>query len=126
MAIYTHLPVYHDSYVLLLELSRLMPHLPRDSRYTIGQQLRQKLLDILVLIYRANCVQQKVSIIEHMRETLLEAQVLVRLLCDLRQISERQYTALVERTEGLSKQMAAWAKSERQKAALSVATRSAP
>ena len=92
-----------------------MPHLPRDSRYTIGQELRQKLIDVLVLIYRANRTPHKVVIIERMRETLLEAQMLVRLLCDLHHISERQYAALVDRTSGLSKQMTAWEKSERRK-----------
>lgn len=115
MALYTNLPIYRDSYALLLDLSRLMPHVSRDSRYTIGQDLRQKLLDIILLISKANRTQHKIPIIGRMRETLLEAQVLIRLLCDLHQISERQYMLLADRTSGLSKQMAAWEKSERRK-----------
>lgn len=96
----------------MLSVSRLMPDLPRDCRYTMGQDLRRKLMDVIVLIYRANRTRQKVQIISRMREVLLEAQVYLRLMCDMRYISEGRYLSLTELTESMSKQMAAWEKSE--------------
>lgn len=115
MAIYTNLPIYKESYMLMLSVGKMMPNLPRDCRYTLGQDLRQKIMEIIVLIYRANRVRSKVAIISKMRENLLEVQVYLRLMCDMKYISERKYIELVEQTTGMSKQMAAWEKSESMK-----------
>lgn len=115
MAIYTNLPVYKASYRLLLDVSRIMRHVSRDNRYTIGQETRRRIMDIIVMIYRANRTRQKARVIAGMREALLEVQVCIRLLCDMRDISEGQYAALAEQTASMSKQMAAWEKSERER-----------
>lgn len=115
MAIYTNLPIYKAAYGLMLSVSKIMPLLPRDSRYSLGQDCRRKIMDIIVLIYRANRMRHKVRTISTMRETLLEVQVYIRLMCDLRHISERKYVELAEQTASMSKQMAAWEKSEQQK-----------
>lgn len=48
MAIYTNLPVYKASYALLLSVSKAMPGLPRDCRYSIGQDLRRKITEIII------------------------------------------------------------------------------
>lgn len=112
MAIYTNLPIYQASYSLMLEVSRMMPDLPRDCRYTLGQEMRGKVMEIIILIYRANRTRQKARIIAGMRETLLEVQVYVRLMCDLRYISQKKYALLMEHTSGMSRQLAAWEKSE--------------
>ena len=111
MAIYTNLPVYKASYSLMLEVNRLMPNLPRDCRYSMGQEIRQKIMEIIVLIYRANRTREKVAVISKMRETLLEVQVYIRLMSDLKYISERKYVQLIEQTTSMSKQMAAWERS---------------
>ena len=111
MAIYTNLPVYKASYSLMLEVNKLMPNLPRDCRYSMGQEIRQKIMEIIVLIYRANRTREKVAVISKMRETLLEVQVYIRLMSDLKYISERKYVQLIEQTTSMSKQMAAWERS---------------
>lgn len=107
MAIYTNLPIYKATYALMLDASRAMRHVSRDNRYTIGQDVRRKIMDIIVMIYRANRTRQKVHIISQMRETLLEIQVCLRLLCDMRDISEGQYAALSERTATVASRVAA-------------------
>lgn len=112
MAIYTNLPIYQATYDLLLAVSRVMPDLPRDCRYSLGQDLRHKISDIIVQIYRANRTRKKVGYIARMRELLLEAQLYIRLMNDLRYISEKKYLEWTEQTSSMSKQMAAWEKSE--------------
>ena len=112
MAIYTNLPIYKATYSLLLEVSRMMPDLPRDARYTIGQEMRTSIMKILIYIYRANRTRRKVHLIGLMREFLLEVQVYVRLLNDMKCISEKKYVHLMELTSDMSKQLAAWEKSE--------------
>lgn len=115
MAIYTNLPVYKASYSLLLEVSKMQKDLPKDSRYTIGQELRERIMHIIMLVYKASRSKHKISMISEMRESLLETQVYIRLLSDMRSISEGRYAALAEQTSSISKQLAAWEKSERVK-----------
>lgn len=113
MAIYTNLPIYRATYTLLLDVTKAMQNVPRDCRYTLGQDLRRKLTEILVLIYQANRTPHKLKTIALMRETLLEAQVYIRLMSDMHYISEGKYLALAEQTSNMSKQMTSWEKSER-------------
>lgn len=115
MAIYTNLPIYKASYDLLLSLTKLMPNLPRDCRYTLGQDIRKTIMELIVLIYRANRTNYKVKIISEMRELLLEAQVYLRLMKDMRYLAERKYLELAELTSSMSKQLASWEKSEMQR-----------
>lgn len=113
MAIYTNLPIYKASYSLLLSLTKITPNMPRECRYTLAQDCRRKIMDIILLIYRANRVRNKVQLIMAMRESLLEAQVYIRLMCDMKNISIKHYTNLMEETVAMSKQMSAWEKAER-------------
>lgn len=115
MAIYTNLPIYKASYTLMTIVSRMMPDLPRDCRYSLGQDARRKIMEIIILVYRANRTRHKAPIIAKMRESLLEVQVYMRLMCDLKYISEARYAALAEHMSSMSKQMAAWEKSEQRK-----------
>lgn len=115
MAIYTNLPVYKLTYRLLLSINELMPGLSRDCRYSIGQDMRRRIMDIIIFIYRANRTRIKAPIISKMREALLEVQVYCRLLCDMRYVSEGRYLMLSEQIVEISKQMASWEKKEIEK-----------
>lgn len=111
MAIYTNLPIYKSAYSLLLAVNRIMPNLPRDCRYSIGVEVRNKLMEIIILVYRANRSWQKYGIIENMREILVEIQVYLRLMCDMKYVSENCYMMLAEQAVSMSKQLSAWEKS---------------
>lgn len=111
MAIYTSLPVYGAIYQLLLQLSRLDQHMQRDYRYTLAQDVKRRLTDVLVMVYRANRIRDKQPVITSMREMMVEICVYLRLLCDLRQLSEGQYLALAQTANSVGRQLAAWEKS---------------
>lgn len=115
MAIYTNLPIYKATYMLMLEVSRMMPDMPRDCRYSLGQDVKHKIMEMIIFIYRANRTKGKVPLILKMREALLEVQVYIRLMSDMRYISEGKYLNLAEQISTMSKQLSAWEKSERQK-----------
>ena len=110
MAIYTNLPVYEDSYQLLLYMVNISRNMQRDFRYTLGEQVKEKVVEMMVLIFRANKAKEKTMHIEQAREKLAEIQIVIRLLNELRQISDKQFTALAERTVSISKQLASWEK----------------
>lgn len=115
MAIYTNLPVYEETYQLLLQLVTFNRQLHRDFRYTLGEKLLQTVIDIIVLIFKANKVVEKTPLIAEARERLVEAQVMMRVLNDTRQLSDKQYVQLVERSTSVSKQLASWERSAEKK-----------
>ncbi len=115
MAIYTNLPVYKSTYRLILSVVKMLPDLPRDCRYSMGQELRDKIMQIIVQVYRANRTRRKLPAITRMRESLVEAQVYLRLMCDMHYISERRYIDLMDQTVDISKQLGAWSRSEADK-----------
>lgn len=112
MALYKSLPVYKAIYNLLLSVQRLMPNLPRDVRYTIGQSLTKLLMDMILLVYETNLSRDKSPFIRQNRKMLVEAETTIRILCDLHHISEGQYAMLIEQSESISKQLAAWDRSQ--------------
>lgn len=72
MAIYTNLPVYEECYQLLLSIVTYTRHIQRDLRYTLGEQLKQNTVDMLVLIFKANKTEKKAGYIASAREKLVE------------------------------------------------------
>lgn len=111
MALYSELPVYKITYELLREVVALSRNVSRDYRYTVCGDLRAKLIDIMIQIYRANKTIDKKQHIAEARELLVESKIYIRLLADFRQVSDKQYASLADKSELVSKQLAAWEKS---------------
>lgn len=108
--IYENLPVYKVTYDLLLLIFRLNRNLQKDYRYTLGENIKNELISLLVCIYNANSVPQKTSILAKAREHVVVVKLQIRLLSDLKQISLKQYAQAAEIIESISKQLAAWHK----------------
>ena len=53
MAQYQHLPIYKITYDLLVKTTEVTRHFPRDFK-TFATRLREEMIDIVLLIYRAN------------------------------------------------------------------------
>ena len=111
MATYNQLPVYKAAYDLLLYLYQIGQNVQRDYRYTLSETMKKDLVEVLVLIYRANNAQQKIEIIAEAREKLVTVKLQLRLLHDLKQISLNAYANTSVMVETVSKQLAAWQKS---------------
>lgn len=113
MANYDNLPVYKSAYDLLLYVFQIGHNMQRDYRYTLGETLKKELVNILVLIYKANMVQEKQATIGEAREKVVVVKLHLRLLCDLKQISMKGYANGAQMAESISKQLAAWQKSQK-------------
>ena len=111
MANYNQFPVYNSTYDLLLYLYQVGQNMQRDYRYTLGESMKKDLVEVLVLIYRANASRQKAEIIGEARERLVTVKLRLRLLHDLKQISLKAYANTSVMAESISKQLAAWQKS---------------
>lgn len=111
-ALYSNLPVYRDCYAVTLEFAKIRSELPRDTRYTIAQDLSRALVDMMVTIYRANSSRtDKARLIAEMRRQAVEVQIYFRLLSDMHQLGAQKAAFFMDKVTSIGKQLAAWHKS---------------
>lgn len=108
MAVYDNLPVFKDTYDLLLLFIRQGTHLQREFRYTIGQELKKELMYLCINIYEANAAVEKEVFIAEARRKIVAIKLNLRLLHDTHQLSTKQFAMFADKTESISKQLAAW------------------
>ena len=101
MARYTHLPIYKLTYDLLLRIMVATKDFPRDYKYTLGQKMKDEVVELVVLIYRANSQENRPSHIINILERIQVVQLLVRLAHDMRILSRGHYVGLAEMTDKL-------------------------
>ena len=112
MATYDNLPVYKVSYDLLLHLFQISKNMDRDYRFTIGESLKNEMVQLILNVYRANCRESKLDLITAARENIEVARLLLRLLNDLKQLGLKEFVSANERIESISKQLSAWSASQ--------------
>jgi hypothetical protein len=111
MAQYQHLPIYKLTYDVLLRVMTATKDFPREYKYTLGQKLKDELIELVILIYRANSARDKALHIETILERVQAIQLLMRLAHDMRILPRRHYAALSEMTDSLAKQAQGWLRS---------------
>jgi hypothetical protein len=111
MALHTDLPIYKVAYDLLDAITDLAKNMPRDFKQSIGGKLRDEGVEIVTLIFRANCAREKAPHLETLIERLQVAELLLRLSRDKRLISTGQYAKAIELTNKVGKQAGGWRRS---------------
>jgi hypothetical protein len=110
MAIYLNLPVYKASYDLLLKIFRLTKELPREYKYSLGQDLRHTATDLIKYIFVANSTHDKIIALSECRARVETIRLYLRLLFDLKVIGLDMFVATAEINESVSKQLNNWQK----------------
>jgi hypothetical protein len=108
LALYYDLPVYQDTYRLILKIFELTKEFPREYKYTLGQDMKRDGLVLVRSIYRANKTKEKR---EHLEQFLDDFEILkleVRLCTDLRILSIKKQAQLAGLMEGIGKQITGW------------------
>ena len=108
MTTYYNLPVYKQSYDLLLDIFKLTKEFNREYKYTIGEELKKETTAMIINIYRANSNNDKYNHISNARENIEVIRLLIRLLKDLKQIQVVKIAKLNLAIEDLSKQLTGW------------------
>ena len=111
MAQYLHLPIYKQTYDILLRTMMATKDFPREYKYTLGQKIKDELIELVVMIYRANSSTDKNQHIESIVERVQAIQLMMRLSHDMKILSRRNYAALSEMTDSLAKQAQGWRRS---------------
>lgn len=111
MALYYNLPVYKDSYDLMLQLFFQTKSLPKEYKYTVGEKLKNEALALIIAIYEATkqVEKAKVECIEKAKAHLEIIRLLTRILKDLKIWSLKTIILLNTAIETISKQLSKWA-----------------
>lgn len=109
MATYDNLPVYKTSYDLLLELFQTTNNFSRDYKFTLGEQVKEETLEMIIFIYQANkSFSERKNMIDKAREKVETIRVLIRILKDLKQLSLKKFVNINAKVESVSKQLTFW------------------
>ena len=111
MAQYKHLPIYKGTYDLLLRIMIATKDFPREYKYTLGQKLKDEVLDLILYIYRANSTEERQPYIAAILERIQVVEVMLRLSHDMRLLTRGHYAGLSEMTDSLARQAQGWYKS---------------
>jgi len=112
MALFSELPVYKLGYDLLIAIYNKTGTFSREYKYTIGERLKNEILELLINIYKANKSKKenRVQYIENARQHVEVVRLLLRVIKDLKVIGIKGFVALNVQVEELSKQLASWQK----------------
>ncbi len=105
------LPVFRVAYDLLLRLFHDCQKMSKDYRYTLGEDIKKRLLRLEVCIYHANDqkeTEQKRRYITEALDNLIEVKICVRVLHDSKQLSLKQFAYLCEKMVEVEDHLKKW------------------
>ncbi len=113
MALYYDLPVFKDTYKLTLRLFELTQHLPREYKFTLGQDIKRDCIHLVRSIYRANKCHEREKYLEEFLDDFEVLKLEVRLCTDLHLFTIKQQANLALQMDGIGKQITGWRNSTR-------------
>ncbi|MEI6333291.1 MAG: four helix bundle protein [Methylococcaceae bacterium] len=108
MALYYNLPVYRDTYKLILKIFELTKDFPKEYKYTLGQDMKRDALQLVRSIYRANKSAQKKEVLENFLDEFELVKLEIRLCVDLRVVSFKKQAELTVLMDSIGKQVTGW------------------
>ena len=105
-----HLPLYQASFQFSKEIYRVKTKLPKLMKYDLGQESFASALKIVKCVALANRVQDKSRLITRLLAEVEAEWVFLRLLFDLRGISEGEFKVMSQKLGEIEKQAQAWIK----------------
>ena len=108
MALTQELPIYRDTYKLILLIFDSTKHFSREYKYTLGQDIKRDGIGLVRSIYRANRSQEKRQYLEEYLDNFEVLKLEVRLCSDLKLISIRRFVEISQLMEQIGKQATGW------------------
>lgn len=84
MALYYDLPVYRDTYKLILKIFEYSKDFPKEYKYTLGQDMKRDALKLVRSIYRANKSVQKKEHLDDFMDDFELIKLEIRLCTDMK------------------------------------------
>jgi hypothetical protein len=110
MALHHTLPIYKVTFDLFGVVTQMTKNMPREHKTSIGGRIRDECLALVTLVYRANCAVDKSRHLDELLERIQVAELLTRLSRDMKLISTKQYSAVIDLTDKAGRQANGWRK----------------
>lgn len=110
MTLYFNLPVYKETYEMLLLVFQYTSKLPKDYKYTLGERLKNEVTEVLVKIFEASRLKDKSKaiVIQKALNSIEKCRLYVRILKDLNVWGVSKQVSLNQHIESISKQLTQW------------------
>jgi len=108
MALYYDLPVYRDTYQLILKVFEFTKDFAKEYKHTLGQDMKRDALQLVRNIYRANKSKDKKAHLEAFLDDFELLKLEIRLCTDMKVLSVKKQVVLAELMESISKQITGW------------------
>jgi hypothetical protein len=84
MALIYDLPVYRDTYQLILKIFEVTKDFPKEYKYSLGQDMKRDALQLVRSIYRANKSTAKVGHLDSFLDEFELLKLEIRLCTDMK------------------------------------------
>ena len=115
MARFEHLPIYKKSFILLVDIEKMVLNMQKRSRYTIWEDLRNLTRQFVVWITRLNSISEKESRLNYtktMFDTINQIYILLWVTKELKLFqTKNQYENLLKQVFDIERQLEWWKKS---------------
>lgn len=101
-------PVYGLTYRMTKEITELCARLKRSYRYSLGEDLRQSMMAATIAITFASKKGQLENRAAEAVECIEKAELALRLLNELKEISDERYTPFIDITNDIKEQLEKW------------------
>jgi len=108
MALSHELPIYKDTYNLILLIFAHTKDFSREYKYTLGQDMKRDSICLVRSIYRANRNIDKRQYLEEFLDNFEILKLEVRLCTDLKLMSLKHQSEISKLLEIIGKQATAW------------------
>jgi len=111
MALHSELPVYKDTYQLVIKIFECTKNFSKEYKYTLGADLKKDAMQLLRTIYKINRSLSKKELLEVFLDEFELVKMQIRLCVDLKVMPIRAQAALALMLEQIGKQITGWHKS---------------
>ena len=108
MVLHTELPVYRDTYQLVLNIFKMTKDFSKEYKYTLGQEMKKDALHLTRSIYRANKFKNRKEHLDIFLDELELLKLEIRLCVDLKVLPMKKQAILAELLESIGKQVTGW------------------
>ena len=108
MALYYNLPVYRDTYRLVLTIFTLSKDFSKEYKYSLGQDMKRDALQLVRCIYRANKSTDKQTHLDAFLDEFELLKLEIRLCGDMKILSPKKLAELAVLMDSIGKQVTGW------------------
>ena len=108
MALHTELPIYRDTYKLVLEVFVSTKNFPKEYKYSLCRDMERDVLVLMRCIYRANRAQEKTTFLNEFLDNFEILKLEIRVCVDLKLVSIKRQSVLAALMNSIGKQVVGW------------------